>query len=230
MALAMTMQVERPKSLTDIALAAIREAIITGKLDMGSQISEAVLATSLGLSKTPVREALLRLQGEGLVTVIPQKGTFVFSLQAGEVTALCELRLALESAALALAAERGRAALIAGWGEIIEAMREAIAAEDADAYLMQDTAFHECLIAAAANPYFTDAYALISAKVTTLRLKLGRDPFHTEKSFAEHGALLDCARNGDIAKAQDILRRHIARKEGSYWEHLNPQPPRFLTR
>jgi DNA-binding GntR family transcriptional regulator len=221
--------IEKPKSLTETAVDALRDAIVNGEIGLGEQLSESALAAELGLSKTPVREALLKLQSEGLVMVSPRRGTFVFSLAPGELTQICELRLALESGALHLAAERNRDQLVRAWSGILEDMRRHIAREDISAYLMSDSAFHAALIAAADNTYFSDAYGLIAAKVTTLRLKLGRDDFHRGKSIQEHQLLLDHVGKGEIGEAHAVLRRHIARKEGSYWEHLDPRPPRYLT-
>ncbi|HRK23713.1 MAG TPA: GntR family transcriptional regulator [Beijerinckiaceae bacterium] len=220
--------VERPKTLTDIAAAAIREAIITGRIAQGEQVSEAQLAGSLGLSKTPVREALLRLQTEGLVAVSPHRGTFVFSLSDGELTHICELRLALETGAVILALERNRERLVSGWLAILDRMGAALNLPDPAAYLVSDSEFHEHLIHCSGNRYFQDAYSLIAAKVTTLRLKLGRDSFHMEKSFLEHRLLVDHVRTGAVEQAQQVLRRHIARKEGSYWEQLRPVKSSYL--
>jgi DNA-binding GntR family transcriptional regulator len=219
---------ERPKSLTETAADTLRQAIINGELALGEQISESALASSLGLSKTPVREALLRLQAEGLVHVSPHRGTFVFSLEPGELTQICELRLALESAAFQLSMERNQAALVAAWERTTALMGAYIASGDVNAYLIEDSAFHQAIINTADNRYFTDAYERIAAKVTTLRLKLGRDEFHMRKSYDEHLLLLDHARHHRHIEALDVLRRHIARKEGSYWEHLDPTPPRYL--
>src|SRR4029453_15916741 len=101
-------QLERPQSLTAMAVDAIRRAIVGGDLGLGEQLSEGVLARTLGISKTPVREALQQLRNEGLVRIIPQTGSFVFTMSAHEVLELCELRLALEEAALRFAIERNR--------------------------------------------------------------------------------------------------------------------------
>jgi DNA-binding GntR family transcriptional regulator len=221
--------IARPKSLTDSAADAIREAIVSGRLELGEQLAEATLAASMGLSKTPVREALLRLQKEGLVTVSPQRGTFVFTLHPGELSQICELRLALESGAMLLAMERGRDALSERWQGILSDMDEALASGDIETYLTLDSDFHLALIHASANEYFSSAYELIGAKVTTLRLKLGRDAFHIGKSMDEHRFIASALQTGDIAGALGALRNHIARKEGSYWEHLDPQPSRYLT-
>ena len=99
-------QITRPKSLFEMAAPYIRQAISKGQLKLGQRISENDLASSLGISKTPVREALAKLKMEGLVHVFPQKGTFVFTLTEKEVVDICELRYTLESTALAFAFEK----------------------------------------------------------------------------------------------------------------------------
>src|SRR4029078_266097 len=91
--------IQRPDSLTEIALQQVRAAIIEGTLPLGSPISEAQLAAALGISKTPVREALAQLRMEGLVTIVPQSGTYVFTLSATEVVEICELRQTLDTRA-----------------------------------------------------------------------------------------------------------------------------------
>ena len=98
MAPATTMQrlLVRPKSLTDLALDSIRQLIVGGELAMGAQLSEATLAAQLGISKTPVREALLRLRVDGLIEIQPQRGTFVFSLTPRQVEEICVFREMVE--------------------------------------------------------------------------------------------------------------------------------------
>src|SRR5579871_787706 len=94
---------ERPKSLTAIAKENIRHAIVAGELAFGSQLSESALALRMGVSKTPVREALLQLKLEGLVDIQPQSGTFVFSPTEDEVRDICRFREIVELSALELA-------------------------------------------------------------------------------------------------------------------------------
>src|SRR5262245_59707869 len=116
--------IERPASLAAIALEQLRTAIIEGTLPIGSAISESQLAASLGISKTPVREALAQLRMEGLVTIVPQSGTFAFTLSAVEVIEICELRQTLEAAALHLAIERNRPHLVDGLAKVCAQMDE----------------------------------------------------------------------------------------------------------
>ena len=214
-------QIRRPKLLVDIALDSVRRAIVDGDLALGDPISEARLAAEFGISTTPVREALALLRREGLVEVVPQRGTFVFTLQPGELNRICELRLALETAALRLGVERRRDALVRQLGAVVERMVQAREWEDRALYLQLDTEFHDELMAHCDNPYMVDAYGLISAKVAALRNRLGADAHHLDKSFNEHVAIVDAIGGDDLDTGLDILRLHIARKDGSYWDHID---------
>ena len=89
----------RPKSLTDLAHDSIRQLIVGGELGMGAQLSEATLAAQLGISKTPVREALLRLRVDGLIDIELQRGTFAFSLTPRQVEEICAFREFIEVSA-----------------------------------------------------------------------------------------------------------------------------------
>ena len=131
-------QITRPKSLFEMAAQYIRQAISKGQLKLGQRISENDLASSLGISKTPVREALAKLKMEGLVHVFPQKGTFVFTLTEKEVVDICELRYTLESTALAFAFDRNRELFIAAEKETVNGMRSARIVNDEDRYLELD--------------------------------------------------------------------------------------------
>src|SRR3546814_11787488 len=83
-------RLERPKSLTELVKEHVRGRIINGELMLGEALSENVLAAQLGISKTPVREALLQLKLEGLVDIQPQRGSFVFSMEPDEAAELCQ--------------------------------------------------------------------------------------------------------------------------------------------
>lgn len=223
-----TGRLARPALLVDEVVRAIREMIVEGRVLPGERLSENVLAAELGVSTTPVREAIALLRREGLVTVQPQSGTYVFELQPGELNQLCELRFALEPAAVQLALDKPESKLGDELAAIVEKMERAQAEGRTKDYLALDTAFHDAIIAASGNPYITNAYALIGAKMAALRNRLGDDPHHMEKSMREHVEITSAIREKDLSRAANILVRHIARKEGSYWEHLDPdQAPAF---
>lgn len=135
----------RAKSLTDQAADTIRARIVSGDMPLGAPLSENALATELGVSKTPVREALLQLKMEGLVSIQPQRGSFVFDMTVEEIAKLGELRESLELTALRLAMRRRPDALLADMTSTIAAMETAVVNDDNAAYRKLDTAFHDLL-------------------------------------------------------------------------------------
>jgi len=221
-------RITRPKLLVDEVIRAIRGMIVEGRVLPGERLSENALANELGVSTTPVREAFALLKQEGLVTIQPQSGTYVFELQPGELEQLCELRFALEPVAIRLALDDPQSDLADRLAVIIEKMVAAQSEQRIADYLALDTEFHETIIASANNPYLSSAYALISAKMAALRNRLGRDPHHMAKSKHEHIAIANAIQERDLGKAMQVLVKHIARKEGSYWEHLDPANPQRL--
>jgi len=208
--------IERPRSLTQSALVQIRDAIVAGDLGLGHPLSERALSEMLHISKTPVREALAQLRLEGLVRIYPQRGACVFSLSAQEVVEICELRQALESAALRLAVERGGAAFRTALKGIVDAMHAAKSAGDRKAYLRQDTAFHSCFCAHSGNALMAQTYALYAGKIAALRTHLSYKPHHTELSFSEHQAMLEAIERGHVDEALATLDVHIARTRTTY--------------
>lgn len=208
--------IERPPSLTEAVLHQLRDQIVQGDLALGELLSERVLAEKLGVSKTPVREALFRLRTEGLVRIVPQRGAFVFTLSAAEVTAICEFRQTLEAAALQMAYQRDRDHLVAGLGAVLADMEKARSRQDRRAYLRADTSYHEVFFAHCGNSYLRDTYALHVGKVAALRTHLAIKPLHTDMSFAEHRQMLQLLAQGQIAAALGVLNVHIARTRMTY--------------
>jgi DNA-binding GntR family transcriptional regulator len=214
-------QLERPRSLTAMAVDTLRQAIVSGDLGIGEQLSEGALARMLGISKTPVREALQQLRTEGLVRIVPQTGSFVFTLSAEEVVELCELRLTLEQAALGFALERNRAPFLAALKAVVAEMEHAQALGDVRAYLLLDTQYHNEFFAHCANGYMADAYGRIVGKVAALRTHLAARPSHTEKSMIEHRSLMKAIESGKDGALAAILNRHIQRTKQSYTRNID---------
>src|SRR6186997_1416260 len=132
------MKITRPKSLTEIAVAELRMRIIDGRLQLGEALSENAIAAELGISKTPVREALLQLKLEKLVDVLPQRGTYVFRLALDQVAKISELREILETAAVAAAMARNHEALVERMNAVFEDMSAAVERDDNAAYRVLD--------------------------------------------------------------------------------------------
>ncbi len=209
-------KIERPKSLTDMAVERIRSAIVQGKHGLGGQISEAALALELGISKTPVREALLRLRADGLVDIHPQRGTFVFRVGAEDVVQICRFREILEPAALAEGLAADRDGLIAALEENLRAMKAAQRASDARALPELDAEFHGIIMQRSHNSYLRDAYRLIEHKIHALRWRLPEDNEHIEHCQANHAIIVKQIREGKLAQAQTMLKRHIRDTQDAY--------------
>ena len=208
---------ERPKSLTELVTAALRERIVTGEFELGKQLSEARIAKDLGVSRTPVREAINRLEMDGLLKVEHQRGSFVFNLRPDELAELCDARVCLETTALTDAIRRNPDTLYARLSDCVSHMTAARRAGNDTAYLARDTEFHQHLFDCADNRFLNDAYQAIAHKMAAIRNRLGRHPEHMEKSYREHIELTEAVGERDTARALKILKDHIDRKEGSYW-------------
>ncbi len=203
-----------------MAIEGLRKAIVTGQFKLGEPLSEIQLAASIGTSKTPVREALKQLRIEGLVTVVPQSGTFVFTLSAMEVVKMCELRFILEMAAFKLAYQSNREEFTKALQTIVDKMATAQQAQDIPKYLCLDTEFHEQMFHYCENQFIADAYLLISGKIAALRTHLSSLPLHTQLSFDEHRDFVDAIAQEDLEKATNILEKHIGRSKETYAENI----------
>ena len=210
------MPLTRPKSLKELALEHLRESIIDGTLEMGQPISERGISADLGVSKSPVREALAQLRDEGLVDIEPQKGARVFSLSRDEVAQICDFRQAIETAAFELALERSPEGLAVDMQDTVDQMKAAQKKGDTKAYLALDTAFHQLIFKHADNVYLAASYARYVGKIAALRNHLSALPLHTELSFEEHEKLAVAVRKRDIAEIRELLSLHIGRNRESY--------------
>ena len=209
-------KIERPKSLTDIAVERIRTAIVEGRLGLGGQISEAALALELGISKTPVREALLRLKADGLVDIHPQRGTYVFSVGSEDVLQICRFREILEAAALGEALAADRDGLIAALEQNLRVMKDAQRSGGARAVPELDAKFHGIIMQRSCNTYLRDAYRLVEHKINALRWRLPVNSEQIAHCQANHATIVKQIREGKLAQAQTILKRHIRDTQDAY--------------
>jgi DNA-binding GntR family transcriptional regulator len=199
--------VEQPSKA--VVAAEIRSRITSGRLPLGGRISDKKLAAELNVSRTPVREALVQLQGEGLVVMRPQSGTFVFDLTIDEVREICATRAILEAGALRLAAEAGSTDPMARLSLLIG--RAAIALNDGDLALCDelDCQFHEGMVAASANTYLIRAYRGISDRLRALRHRLPRERDRMARAIAQHRHIIDLWAAGRLDQATTEISSHV---------------------
>jgi len=192
-----------------IVAAEIRSRITTGRLPLGARISDKKLAAELAVSRTPVREALVELQSEGLVIMRPQSGTFIFDLTIEEVRDICATRAILEAGAIRLAAEAGSTDMMARLGLLVG--RAAVALDDGDLVLCDelDCEFHEGIVAASANPYLIRAYSAISNRLRALRHRLPRERDRMARAIAQHRHIIDLWAAGRLDQATTAISSHV---------------------
>lgn len=213
--MALQTKLDRPKRLTDLAVERIRAAIVEGGLAFGEQLSEAALAVNFGISKTPVREALLRLKMDGLVDIQPQRGTFVFTLDADEVTELTAFREIIETQALALAMRRDRAGLVAALRANLARMPKGRSFDPRRVHAL-DTEFHEALVDACGNRHLIAAYGLVGHRIEALRYRLAVGDEQVEHCQRNHARIVARIAEGDVRRAESTLREHVLSTKDSY--------------
>lgn len=204
------MQIEQPKTLTEIVVERLREAIIDGQYAFGENISEDKLATAFGVSRSPVRDALNALQFTGLVTIRPKRGSFVFNPTGEEVAEICDYRLMLEREALRLSMAADREGFLAALDNTLDRMRERMRAGDEMGYVRIDTEFHNLFFDHCGNRLVQNAFDLVEARIATIRTALNaRFKQRREDSFDQHVAIVDGLKRDDWATVHDVLGKHI---------------------
>ncbi|WP_197087095.1 MULTISPECIES: GntR family transcriptional regulator [unclassified Bradyrhizobium] len=186
----------------------IREGIIRGTFGFGEKLSDRVLASSLGISRTPVREALASLAREGLVVIRPQSGTFVMVLDEESVRALCEMRTILELGALRILTDYPER-LASAVSKQIAGGALAVEAKDVEEAERMDSAFHQAFVHAAENPLLTQAYQIITHKLDAIRHRLPPDLERMRRAVEQHRRIVDLTITGRIAEANEELTSHL---------------------
>ncbi|MEM9574368.1 MAG: GntR family transcriptional regulator, partial [Pseudomonadota bacterium] len=210
------MAITRPKTLRELALEHLRNSIIDGTLKMGQVLSERKISEELGVSKSPVRDALAQLREEGLVHIEAQKGAQVFTLSRSEVEQICDFRQVIETAAFELALSRNPVPLAADLSKIVKEMTESRLRSDEKRYLELDTQFHNLIFKHCGNDYLSSSYSRYIGKIAALRTHLSALPQHTELSFEEHKKLAEAVNGGNVAQIRKLLAEHIDRTRQAY--------------
>jgi len=209
-----TEEPNRKPSLVDDAYAALKEAIRENTFPPGYQGSEQEIATRLGIRRTPVHEAVIRLQEEGLVRVLSRRGVVICAISAADMREIYDVIIALESAAAELLAEKpddARLSVTAELETVNAEMEAALDADDLTAWARADGRFHQLLIERCGNKRLARMFHTIMdqshrARMLTIRLR----PKPTG-SVREHRAIVQAIQQGDASEARERAKRHRAR-------------------
>jgi DNA-binding GntR family transcriptional regulator len=191
----------------------LREAIVTAALKPGARVAEAELADTLAVSRTPVREAFVRLIEEGLIEVSPQTGTRVSLVGVERIRQAVFVRASLEGGAVRTPVAEPSAADLRALARNLADQEAAIADGDVTEMHRLDMAFHAALLAAFGRPLAWNACLLVSADLARVGFLLGFDGTHLSQVLAEHRAILAAVEARDFAAAADGLAAHVANIE-----------------
>ncbi len=190
---------------------ALRDAIVEGRYPAGTMLGEAALASDLEVSRTPVRAALVRLQGEGWIVVYPKRGALVQGISDHARTDLADARLALESTAIGRAPQDVLDRLVTELDRSVVLQREALTAGDIRRYIDLTIAFHRHFIEAGNNHVLLELNDRLADRQRSILFAAGDRLYaEREKLLAEHQELVALLRAGDIAGFIGVLREHIA--------------------
>lgn len=216
-----TTKIERPQSVSELVLNRLRDDIIHNHFKFGEKISETQIAKIYGVTKAPIRSAYIRLDGEGMIVIKPQAGTYVFNPTLTEIRALCELRTAIEVEALKLAYERNRKNLLARWQSIYLKMEDAIHNDDHVRYQNLDAQYHMALLQSAESSLLEQTYvSQVASRISALRFRFSGIEHHQTKSLSDHKAILTSLKNNERKETIELLRLHIGYRETYYSQIL----------
>lgn len=187
----------------------LRRAILAMELTPRTPLIEKELTARFGISRTPVREALIRLKEEGLVEIFPQSGTFVARIPAAAIPEAVFIRQALEGASVALAAQRAMPADIARLDATIAALHEAHDAGDQEAFHLADEAFHETIAGIAGYPGVWRIAHAAKSQIDRCRRMTLPVPGRMAMVIREHLTILDAVRKKDGKAAEAAMRQHL---------------------
>src|SRR3954451_18887526 len=189
----------------------VKECLLDGSFPGGVLLSENELSQQLGLSRTPVRQAFVQLEAEGLLELYPKRGALVVPVAASEIEDVFEARLLVEEHCARRAATAG-AALVAELADAISEQQRAIedgAAGMAD-FARSDRRFHRAIVHAAGNAILTRLYdALRDRQQRIAATSLARNPSDAERFIAEHRGIADALGRADAAEACELVSAHL---------------------
>ena len=194
-------------TLKDLVAATLRKAILYGDIKPGQQLKQENIASQLGISRMPVREAMSQLENEGLIKNIPYKGCTVSTFTADDIKEIYQIRKVLEGYATELAAMNMTPADIEKLVDLMVKLKDCIEDNDIDSYATWDQQFHNTIFEKSANKRL---YQFIQTIWKSFPMYLAYSiPQRIRRSFEEQSRILDAIREGDSRKAAQLAGQQI---------------------
>ncbi len=197
------------RTLHDEVTTRVRDMIIEGRLQPGSRINETQLGQSLGVSRTPLREALKTLASEGLLELVPQRGAVVREFSLQDVAGILEVTKALEQLAGRLACERGTEGQIAEVRRLHDEMMRYYTRRERLAYYKLNHTIHASIVAMAGNPTLAEMHATLQARSKQIRYVGNSAPEKWAGAVSDHEEIITALEQRDPERLAAILGAHM---------------------
>ena len=214
-------RLEGYQPLRDMVFDVLMSAIMQGQLSPGERLLEVQLADEMGVSRTPVREAIRRLELEGFVVIVPRKGAYVAGLSINDVEEVYEIRTVLETLAVRLAAQRMQPADYAQLDELAEKMCATWQEGNVDNWVSLDASFHELLYKFSRNERLVSMMSNIMEQLSRYRIISLANVEVRHNSLSEHQDLIEALKRHDSEAAAAAVEKHIENTKQSLVNMLN---------
>lgn len=206
--------------LHDQVAARLRTMLVEGLIQPGAKLNERELCEKLGVSRTPLREAIKLLAAEGLVDLLPNRGAIAVKLTEDDVINTFELLATLEGMAGELAAERITDAELSELRALQYEMMACYARRDLSGYYRINARIHAAINKAARNPVLTNTYRAINARVQSLRFRTNQNEAKWAEAVREHEQMVEALSRRDAQAMRQLLMQHLRRKRDAVLELL----------
>lgn len=206
--------------LRDVVFHTLRESILKGELEPGERLMEIQLAEKLGVSRTPVREAIRKLELEGLAIVLPRRGAIVAQITVSDLKDVLEVRTALEELTIELACKRITTEELEQLKECFYEFQKAARGRDLTVIVEADVAFHDVIYKASRNHRLIQILNNLREQMYRYRLEYIKDEAKRLLLIEEHKGIVQAIENNDIPAAKGAIQRHIANQEKAIIETL----------
>ena len=199
--------------LRDVVFYTLRQAILKGELEPGERLMEMQLAEQLGVSRTPIREAIRKLELEGLVLMIPRRGAIVAKITEKDLKDVLEVRASLERLSTKLACERMEEETIEELREAQEAFKAALRGDDITLQAQKDVEFHDVIYKSTTNLRLIQMLNNLREQMYRYRLEYLKDGTSHQKLVEEHEAIIEALSRRDTEETTNIMVGHVYNQE-----------------
>lgn len=213
-------QLENYKPLRELVFETLRQSIIDGILEPGERLMEVQLAEEMGVSRTPVREAIRKLELEGFVVMIPRKGAYVADISTKDITDVFEIRAALESLACGLAAERITDDELDQLERELVRVAEAVERNDLEKLIEIDTSFHDIIYKASRNDRLAQIINNLREQIQRFRSTSLAAPGRMKVALEEHKRIVEALAERNVNLAQALALEHVENAENKLLEAI----------